>query len=134
MSSLLARRWPRIVLAAAAVLVLAGGAAIGSGLIELPMTAESIPTASRPVEPSATPTMPATVTPSPTASVAAASPTASPPADPRTPAPTPTAYARPRDILPIGAVIRATADGLRVRHGPSLNSELAGTVNAGDLL
>lgn len=40
----------------------------------------------------------------------------------------------PIDVLPLHSVIRVTADGLRLRARPSVNADIAGTVNAGDLL
>ena len=57
-----------------------------------------------------------------------------------TPAPTPTAsgeasaFARPRDVLPVLAEVRVTADGLRLRRGPGTTYDVVATVNEGDLL
>jgi hypothetical protein len=131
MSHRRARRWPLVLLAAAAVLALAGGAALGSGLIDPPVTAEATPTPSRPVEASAT------ATPSPTPSVAAASPTASPSADPQTPAPTrtpdqATALGVPPGLLPPGAVVVTTGEGVRIREEPTTSAEIVATMSAGD--
>lgn len=57
-----------------------------------------------------------------------------------TPSPAPSPSARgaivepPTDVLPLHAMIRATADGLRVRMLPFTSSDVVGTVNAGDIL
>jgi hypothetical protein len=62
------------------------------------------------------------------------------PATDATPSPAPSAsgpaavVAPPTDVLPLHAMIRATADGLRVRMGPSTSSDVVATVNAGDIL
>lgn len=133
MSRRRARRWPLVLLAAAAVLALAGGAALGSGLIDPPVTADATPTPSISIEPSAT------ATPSPGASVDAPSPSTSPSVAPETTGPTPTpdqatALGLPPGLLPAGSVVRATADGIRIREAPSTNSAIVATAAAGDAI
>lgn len=76
---------------------------------------------------------PATVTPTPN------SPTAGPTtaAIPSSGAPSSSpgvAVAPPTRVFPPGALIRATADGLRLRAGPSATWDTVGTVNEGDVL
>jgi hypothetical protein len=127
------RRWRLVLLAAAAVLALAGGAALGSGLIDPPVTAKATPTPFASVAPSAT------ETPSPAASVAVPSQSTSPSAAPETPGPTPTpdqatALGLPPGLLPAGSVVRATADGIRIREAPSTNAAIVATAAAGDAI
>jgi hypothetical protein len=127
------RRWPLVLLAAAAILALAGGAALGSGLIDPPVTAEATPALS----PSMTPI--ATATPSPTASAATPSPTASS-TDAQTPVPTPApdlprpVVTPPPDVLPVGSLVEVVVDALRVRSLPTMESDIVATVPRGEVL
>ncbi len=128
------RRWRLVLLAAAAVLALAGGAALGSGLLDMPKTAEASPT------PSASGGVRPTTTADPAGSPPAPPPSATPSAQQTpvesAPAPstTPPDLPPPTDILPPGSVAEVTADGLRVREDATISSDVVATVNAGDLL
>jgi len=128
-----ARRWP-LVLLAAAILVLAGGAAIGSGLVDLPMTAEATPALSPSMAPIAT------ATPSATASAAAPSPGASSSTDAKTPVPTPTpdvpqpVVTPPPNVLPVGSLVNVVVDAVRVRSLPTTESDIVATVPRGEVL
>ncbi len=48
--------------------------------------------------------------------------------------PTATSFAQLRDVVPAGSLVRVTADGLRIRSGPSTDFDVLGVVNAGDIL
>lgn len=128
------RRTRFLLLTAALLLVAlaAGSVAIGSGLVSFPTTANASPSSSLAATPmsSSTPdpetnaTATASTLPSATA-IATSEPTPSSPG---------AIVGPPSDVLPLGSMIRATADGLRVREGPSVTWDITGTVNAGDLL
>ncbi len=129
------QRWPLVLLAAAGILALAGGAAIGSGLVDLPTTAEATPTPSASTTPTPSASTTASATPRPTASTAAPSPTASNSADPQTPVPTAdqaTALGVPPGLLPAGSVVVTTGDGIRIREEPSTSAQIVATMAAGD--
>ena len=83
---------------------------------------ESVEESTDPPSPTVTPT---TATSATTGAVPSSAP----------PSPSPgVAVEPPTDVFPIGALVRATADGLRLRDGPSVTRDIAGTVNEGDLL
>lgn len=112
-------RTPMLLLAAALLVVLTAGLAVGSGLVQLPFVVEPPPSAS--------------ASPSPTASsVAVASPTPSATTDPAAPeSPLPSAST---PVTLEGRVAVATADGLAIREEGSTDGVLIGRVNAGQSL
>ena len=124
-----ARRWPLVLLAAAALVALAGGAALGSGLLNVPTTAETTPTASASITSTPAPTPAPTRTESATPSAAASS---SP--ERQTPVAAPTPYAQPQNVLPPGGLVAVRVDGLRIRQQPSAASESVATIRRGEIL
>jgi Tol biopolymer transport system component len=110
-------RGPMLLLAAALLALLAGGLALGSGLVPLPLV----------VETSATPEPTGSADPTPAATEA---PSATPAAS-LTPSPdaTPTA---PTELA--GETLFVDADGLRLRAGPSSDDAIVATLRRGQLL
>nr|MBA2265647.1 SH3 domain-containing protein [Chloroflexota bacterium] len=108
-------RTPFVLLAAALLLAaLAAGAALGSGLIRLPLTVD------------------ATTSPSPSASdVAVASPSGS-----VMPGPSEASVEPSATVAPVvsGSVLFAAADGLRLRSDPSGAAEILATLRSGQLM
>ena len=107
---------PLFILLAAALMLtaLAAGAALGSGLIRLPLTVD------------------ATRSPSPTASgVAVASPSESVMPNPSEASAEPSAPVAP---VASGSVLFAAADGLRLRADPSGAAEILATLRSGQLM